>query len=79
MTLVKYLYFQIYKNLNKGKVYAEKSLPVIIKRYKETRPKAVVIYVGQYCGHFPFLEFIHLYAEYTLEVRQLLNLILAKV
>lgn len=79
MTLVGYLYFQIYKNLEEGKSYMGKSLPVIVKNYKETRPKAVIIYVGQYFGIFPFLEFLQLYAECTLEVRRLLDPILAKV
>lgn len=79
MTLVGYLYFQVYKNMDEGKAYAGKSLPVVVKNYKETRPKAVLIYVGQYFGIFPFLEFLQLYAECTLEVRQLLDPILAKV
>ncbi len=79
MTLVGCLYFQIYKNLDEGKKYAGKSLPVVVKNYKETRPKTVIIYVGQYFGIFPFLEFLQLYAECTLEVRRLLDPILAKV
>ena len=79
MTLVGYLYFQIYKNLDEGKKYSGKSLPVVVKNYKEARPKSVIIYVGQYFGIFPFLEFLQLYAECTLEVRRLLDPILAKV
>ncbi len=79
MTLVGYLYFQIYKNLEEGKAYTGKSLPVVVKNYKETRPKAVVVYVGQYFGIFPLLEFLQLYAECTSEVRQLLDPIIAKV
>ena len=47
MTLVGYLYFQIYKNLDEGKTYSGKSLPAVVKNYKERRPKSVVIYVGQ--------------------------------
>lgn len=79
MTLVGYLYFQVYKNLEEGKAYVGKSLPVVVKNYKETRPKTIIIYVGQYFGIFPFLEFLQLYAECTLEVRRLLDPILAKV
>lgn len=79
MTLVGYLYFQIYKNMEEGKDYAGRSLPVVVKNYKETRTKAVVIYIGQYFGIFPFLEFLRIYAECTLEVRELLDPILAKV
>ena len=47
MTLVGYLYFQIYKNLDEGKTYSGKSLPAVVKNYKERRPKSVIIYVGQ--------------------------------
>jgi len=79
MTLIGYLYFQIYKNMEEGKAYVGKSLPVVVKNYKETRPKSVVIYSGQYFGIFPFLEVLQLYAECTLEVRKLLDPILAKV
>lgn len=57
MTPVGYLYFQIYKNLDEGKKYSGKSLPVVVKNYKETRPKSVIIYVGQYFGIFPSLNF----------------------
>ncbi len=79
MTLIGYLYFQVYKNMEEGKAYIGKSLPVVMKNYKESRPKSVVIYSGQYFGIFPFLEFLQLYAECKLEVRQLLDPILAKV
>lgn len=79
MTLIGYLYFQVYKNLDEGKPYVGKSLPVVVKNYKETRPKMVIIYVGQHFGIFPFLEFLQLYAECTLEIRRLLDPILAKV
>ena len=79
MMLMRYHYFQVYKNLEEGKVYVGKSLPVVVKNYKETRPKSVIIYAGQYFGIFPFLEFLQLYAECTLEVRRLLDPILAKV
>ena len=79
MTLVGYFYFQIYKNLDEGKRYSEKSSPAVVKNYKETRPKTVIIYVGQYFGIFPFFEFLQFYAECTLEVRRLIDQILAKV
>lgn len=79
MTLMGYVFFQIYKNLEEGQVYIGKSLPIVAKNHKEVKPKAVVIYVGQYFGIFPFLEFLQLYAECTAEVRRLLDLVLAKV
>ena len=79
MTLTGYLFFQIYKSLEEGQAYTGRSLPVVAKNYKETKPKEVVVYVGQYFGIFPFLEFLKIYAECTLEVRQLLDPVLAKV
>lgn len=79
MTLIGYLYFQVYKNLKEGEAYIGKSLPVVVKNYKEVNPKAVIVYAGQNFGIFPFLEFLQLYADCTLEVRQLLDPILAKV
>lgn len=79
MTLIGYLYFQVYKNLEEGQAYIGKSLPVVVKNYKETKPNAVVIYVGQFFGIFPFLEFLRLYAECPVEVRQLPDPILGKI
>ncbi|MEG1313211.1 MAG: transposase [Bacilli bacterium] len=79
MTLIGYLFFQIYENLEEGQAYIGKSLPVVVKNHKEVKPKSVVIYVDQYFGIFPFLEFLQLYTECTLEVRQLLDPILPKV
>lgn len=74
-----YLYFPIYKRLDEGKRYSGKSLPVVVKNYKETRPKAVILYFGQYLGIFSFLEFLQSYAECTLEVQRRFDSILAKV
>lgn len=79
MTLIGYLYFQVYKNLEEGQAYIGKSLPVVVKNYKETKPNAVVIYVGQFFGIFSFLEFLRLYAECPVEVRQLLDPMLGKI
>lgn len=79
MTLIGYLYFQIYQNLEEGQAYIGKSLPVVAKNYKETKPKAIVVYVGNCFGIFPFLEFLRLYAECTVEARQLLDPILARL
>lgn len=68
MTLMGYLFFQVYKNLEKGCPYIGKSLPVVVKKHK-VKPKAAVIYAGQYFGIFPFLEFLQLCVEFTAEVR----------
>lgn len=40
-------------------------MPVIVKSYKETKEKLVLIYAGQYFDIFSFLEFIQLYAKAT--------------
>nr|OZC19698.1 transposase DDE domain protein [Sporomusa acidovorans DSM 3132] len=79
MTLLGYLYFQVYKNIDEGRKYRGKSLPVVLKNYKSKKAPAVIIYVGQYFGIFPFLEFIQLYAECSPEIRRRLDPILGQV
>lgn len=79
MVLIGYMYFQLYKNLDEGRKFSKKSLPVIIKNYKEQKPKSVIIYTGQYFGVFSFLEFIQLYAGCDEKVRKLLEPTLALV
>lgn len=79
MTLIGYLYYQIYKNLEEGRECVGKSLPVLIKKYTATKPKSVVLYAGQYYGIFSFLELLKIYTECTTDVRQLLDPILAKI
>ena len=79
MTLVGYLYFQIYKNLEDGAAYRRKSLPVVLKNHKEEKPKSIIVYSGQYFGIFPFLEFLQIYADCTKEIRCYLNSVLSKV
>ncbi len=72
--------FCIHDNRHRKDCTADhKYLPVVVKNYKETGPKSVIIYIGPYFGIFPFLEFLQLYAECTLEVRRLLDSILTKV
>lgn len=73
MTLIGYMYFQLFKNMEEGSKYSGKSLPVIIKNYKEDKQKSVIIYSGQYFGVFSFVEFIQLYASCSAEVRKLLD------
>lgn len=79
MTLIGYMYFQLFKNMEEGSKYSGKSLPVIIKNYKEDRQKSVIIYSGQYFGVFSFIEFIQLYAGCPSEIRALLDPTLALV
>ncbi len=56
MTLVGYFYFQIYKNLDEGKRYSEKSSPAVVKNYKETRPKSIIYMLGSILVSFPSLN-----------------------
>lgn len=79
MTLIGYLYFQVFKNTEEGAKFARKSLPVVVKNFTTKKAKSVVIYVGQYFGIFGFLEFVQLYANCTPEVRLRLDPILALV
>lgn len=48
MTLMGYLFFQEYKNLEERQAYVGRPLPIVVKNHNEVKPKAVVIYVGQY-------------------------------
>jgi hypothetical protein len=57
-TLIGYMYFQLFKNMEEGSKFLGKSLPVVIKNYKEDTQKYVIIYSGQYFGVFSFIEFI---------------------
>ena len=79
MTLIGYMYFQMFKNMDEGEKYSGKSLPVVLKNYKEEKQKSVIIYSGQYFGVFSFIEFIQLYAGCSAEVRKLLDPTLALV
>jgi len=79
MTLIGYMYFQLFKNMEEGSKYSGKSLPLIIKNYKEDKQKSVIIYSGQYFGVFSFIEFIQLYAGCSADVRKLLDPTLALV
>ncbi|WP_217302080.1 transposase [Clostridium sp. 001] len=79
MTLIGYMYFQLFKNMEEGRKFSGKSLPVVLKNYKEDKQKSVIIYSGQYFGVFSFIEFIQLYAGCSAEVRKLLDPTLALV
>ncbi len=78
MALAGYLYFQICKNLDEWQTYPGQSLPVVVKNYKENRFKSFIIYVWQYFGIFPFLEFLQLNAECALGVQRHIDASLAK-
>jgi len=77
-TLLGYLMFQLYVGTEEGQCWSGKSLPVIMKKYTPpVKPKAVILYTGQYFALFPFLEFLHLYTSLDLAARSPLDSILA--
>lgn len=69
----------LFKNMEEGRKYSKKSLPVAAKKYNEKKPKSIIIYAGQYFDVFSFLEFIQLYAGCDEKVRKLLKPTLALV
>jgi len=77
MTLMGYLFYQIYKATEEGTQFSGKSLPVLVKNYTVDKPKSIIVYAGQYFGIFPFLEFIQLYANLDAPTRALLDPVLA--
>jgi hypothetical protein len=77
-TLLGYLMFQLYVSTEEGERWSGKSLPVIIKKYiPPKKPKAVIVYVGQYFAVFPFIEFLHIYATLESHVRGKLDCVLS--
>jgi hypothetical protein len=79
MTLIGYLYFQLFKDTEEGKKYERKSLPIIMKNYVCKKQKSVLIFYGESFGIFKFLEFIKLYSSLSAEVKVHLDFILDSV
>ena len=70
MLLIGYLYYQLYKNTEEGSKYANKTLPVILKKYvPKNKPKNVIIYVDNYFGIFRFSEFLDIYASCSEDIK----------
>lgn len=64
MLLIGYLYYQLYINTEEGSKYANKTLPVILKKYvPKDNPKNVIIYANNYFGIFGFSEFLDICAS----------------
>lgn len=81
-TLLGYLFFQVYIQMEEGKGLAGKSLPVALKHYekhKEKQAKSVIVCIGQYFAVFALLPFIQLYASLDAHVRARLDRVLALV
>jgi hypothetical protein len=77
MLLIGYLFYQLYKNTEEGSEYANKSLPVIIKKYvPKKKPKKVIIYAGNYFGIFGFLEIMDIYAACSEKIKNKLRSVL---
>lgn len=79
MTMIGYLFFQLFKNTEEGKKYQKKSLPVIMKNYICKKQKSILVYYGESFGIFKFLEFIQLYSSLSAEMRSHLDSILELV
>jgi len=77
MTLLGYLFFQIYMQTEEGAAYAGQSLPVALKKYRPKKPLNVIVAAGQYFASFPLLEMMQLYASLAADVRQRLDVVLA--
>jgi len=57
-TLLGYLMFQLYVGTEEGSRWSGKSLPVIMKKYIPAgKPRAIIVYVGQYFAVFSLIEF----------------------
>ena len=77
MVLIGYLFYQFFKNTEEGSEYANKTLPVIIKKYvPKEKPKKVIIYSGKYFGIFGFSEFLEIHASCSKKVRKKLKKVL---
>ena len=77
MLLIGYLFYQLYKNTDAGREYANKSLPVILKKYEpKDKTKKVIIYADKYFAIFGFSEFLDVYDECSKDVKDDLKNIL---
>jgi len=79
MTLIGYLYFQLFKNMEEGAKYSGKSLPIIMKNFRKKGSKKIIIYVGEYFGIFKFIDFLDIYSscneKIKLKLRKILELV----
>jgi hypothetical protein len=73
MLLIGYLYFQLYKEMEEGEKYANKSLPVILKNHAPKKRAGIVIYSGDYFAVFGFHEIMQLYLTLGADVRKHLD------
>jgi hypothetical protein len=77
-TLLGYLMFQLYVGTEEGSRWSGKSLPVIMKKYiPSEKPRAVIIYTGQFFAVFTLIEFLHLYTSLEVPARSSLDSVLS--
>lgn len=80
MLLIGYLFYQLYKNTEEGTKYANKTLPVILKKYvPKKKPKKVIIYANNYFSIFGFLEMLDIYATCSNKIKNKLKGVLALI
>jgi hypothetical protein len=77
--LLGYLFFQIYKNIDEGKKFSKKSLPVILRNFVIKKSKQIIVYARHYFGIFSFVDFLEIYAECKTAIRKLLQPILSSI
>ena len=71
MTLIGYLYYQIYKDMEEGEEYIGKSLPVILKNYKQkSKNQRFIIYVDKYYGIFNFSDIFEIYGNAKQKIKE---------
>ena len=78
-TMIGYVYFQIYKNIDDGRKYSGKSSPIILKNYREKKPKHVIVYAGESYEIFKFVDFMYLLFNCKKEIQEKLRPILGMV
>jgi len=79
MLLIGYFYFQLFKEMEEGRKYAKKSLPVIIKNYVVKKKAVFVIYSGMFFAVFGFLEIMQLYSSLSPSTKKKLDIFFASV
>lgn len=72
-TLFGYLFFQLYITTSKGKKYAHKSLPIILKNYQSYAMPYLIFYVDNEFGILNITDFAKIYSLCNESVQKKLN------
>ena len=77
--LLGYLFFQLYTLLPEGEHCSNKSLPVILKKYRPTVSAHYVIYIDNYFGVLSLFELVEVYSQCDERIRSLLSPIIKTI